>query len=103
MKTKLLVSAALAVALGLSSWTAGAAGYGESAATPKAAPATSGTAQSGVDAQEAARQARLSGAVAVAHARRALDALVRAHVIDQRDEAVIENREVEAEQLFGSG
>ena len=61
MKTKLLASAALAVALGLSSWTAGATGYGEAAATPKAAPANSGTAQSGIDAQEAAKHADMVG------------------------------------------
>ena len=52
-------------------------------------------------AQEAARRALLARAVAVADARRALDVLVGAEVVDQRDEAVVQNREVKAEDLFG--
>ena len=52
-------------------------------------------------AKQPARLALLPRAVAVAHARRALDALVGAHVVDERHEAVVEDGEVQAEDLFG--
>ena len=54
-------------------------------------------------AEQTARQARLARAVAVAHARRPLDALVGAHVVDQCHEAVVENGKVLAENLLGTG
>src|SRR5690242_20929750 len=54
-------------------------------------------------ADEPPRLARPARAVAVRDARRALDVLVGAHVVDERDEAVVEDREVEPEDLLGSG
>src|SRR5437764_14035445 len=52
-------------------------------------------------ADEAARLARAPRAVAVRHACRPLDVLVGAHVVDERDEPVVEDREVEPEALLG--
>src|SRR5689334_4104466 len=52
---------------------------------------------------EPPRLARPSRPVAVRDARGALDVLVGAHVVDERDEAVIEDREVAAEDLLGGG
>src|SRR5882757_7419541 len=52
-------------------------------------------------AQQPARSTRLARAVAVAHPRRAFDALVGTHVVDERDEAVVEDWEVQAEDFFG--
>src|SRR5262249_36178776 len=54
-------------------------------------------------ADEPARLARPPCAVAIRHAGRALDVLVRAHVVDQRDEAVVQHREVEPEDLLRRG
>ncbi len=54
-------------------------------------------------ADEAAGLADLAGAVAVADAGGALDVLVAAHVVDQGDEAVVEDGEVAAEDLLGGG
>ena len=46
---------------------------------------------------QATRLTCLPRSVAVADARSALDALIGAHVIDERDKAVIKDGEVEAE------
>jgi hypothetical protein len=52
-------------------------------------------------ADQPARLARAARAVAVRDARRALDVLVGSHVVDERDEAVVEDGKVQAEDLFG--
>src|SRR5437870_7014866 len=51
-------------------------------------------------ADQPARLAGAAGPVAVRHTRRALDVLVGAHVVDERHEAVVENREVKPEDLL---
>src|SRR5688500_10796523 len=53
-------------------------------------------------AQQSTCQAGLTGAVAVAHAGGALDALVSAHVVDQRHETMVEYGKIETENLFGT-
>src|SRR5690606_28413808 len=52
-------------------------------------------------AEQPPREARASGAVAVGDPSGALDARVRAHVVHERDEPMIEDGEVEAEDLLG--
>src|SRR5262249_61150256 len=52
-------------------------------------------------ADEPAGLARAACPVAVRHAGGPLDVLVGAHVVDEGDEAVVENGEVEAEDLLG--
>lgn len=52
---------------------------------------------------ETARDGLLPRTVPIADARRALDAAVRTHVVDQRDKAVIEHGEIEPENLFRGG
>src|SRR5688500_10214987 len=54
-------------------------------------------------ADQAARLRRLPRAVAVGNARRALDRVVASHVVDQRDEAVVEDGEIAAQDLLGGG
>src|SRR5581483_4011979 len=51
-------------------------------------------------AEQAACLALLARAVTVADARGALDALVRAHVVDERHEPMVENGKIQAEDLF---
>src|SRR5207244_7391429 len=62
-----------------------------------------GVAMAAEVADEPPRLARPPRPVAVRHARRALDVLVRAHVVDEGDEAVGADREDETEELYGSG